>query len=256
MISTETINKGLYKSLKELGCTEHEIKLYALSLKLGPSTIAKLAENLGISRPNVYKVIAGLEKKGLAEFSQKKNKTFTVNSPTVITDLIRQKKENLSSLDFEVTQLMPELLAQYRQGELPTSIRVLEGQEMFEKAFDSVLDEAKNEMQFFGSVKDFIGFISWGKEKDWIRRRVKKNLKMQSLLLPGEEAEELKKTDKKELRETRIITGITPFVTSFLLFGNKVIIWQPKAPLAILITDEYIARMLEGIFNVLWSNSK
>jgi hypothetical protein len=44
-------------------------------------------------------------------------------------------------------------------------------------------------------------------------------------------------------------------VTSFQLFANKVIIWQPKAPVAILIEDQYVIAMLKSIFDKLWEVS-
>jgi hypothetical protein len=74
--------------------------------------------------------------------------------------------------------------------------------------------------------------------------------------LPGSDAETLRANDAQELRETRIVSGATPFATSFQLFANKVLIWQPKAPLAVLIEDEFIVQMLRSIFYVLWNKSK
>lgn len=258
MLSQAEIKQVLYNSLKELGLTEHEINLYVLSLSVGPVPIAKLAEQLGITRPNVYKVIEGLEEHELAHFSERKGyaKTFMVESPTVVTELVRKKREHLGQIDRNVTQAMPDLLALYRQGELPSSIRVIEDKEQFITLFDQIVDEAQGESQFCGSAHDFIGFISWAKEREWIARRIKKNVKIKALLLPSGDAETLKSTDSKELRETRILQGIVPFVTSFQLFANKVIIWQPKAPLAIVVADEYIVQMLKSLFNVLWETSK
>lgn len=58
------------------------------------------------------------------------------------------------------------------------------------------------------------------------------------------------------MRTTRFFHGKIPFVTGFMLYANKVIIWQPKAPLAVLIEDEYIVEMLRSIFETLWSGSK
>lgn len=66
--NTENKNKEIYTSLKELGLTALEINLYTISLELGPTSITELSKHLNISRPNVYKVIDGLHKKGLASF--------------------------------------------------------------------------------------------------------------------------------------------------------------------------------------------
>lgn len=254
MLSQIEIQQNLYKSLKELGLSEHEISLYTLSLSLGPVPITKLAEAMNIPRPNVYKLIEGLEQHKLANFQYQKHrkKTFMVESPTVIIDLIRKKREDLHSLDYQVTSLMPDLLALYRQGELPTSIKILENKQAFEKAFDDSLEETKDVSEFFGSTEDFITFISWEHEQNWIEKRVKKKLFIRVLSLPGKNAEILKSKDKQELRETRILKTDKPFNSSFQLYGNKVIIWQPNAPLAILIGDEYITKMLKSIFYMLW----
>jgi hypothetical protein len=43
--------------------------------------------------------------------------------------------------------------------------------------------------------------------------------------------------------------------TAFQLFGKKMILWQPEAPLAILIEDEYLISMFRTIFYSLWEIS-
>ena len=89
------VQKNLYISLAELGLHESESNLYITSLTLGPSTIASLAEHLVIPRPNVYKAIAGLEKHGLAKYSERKRytRTFVVEPPTVVLEKLRIKEK-------------------------------------------------------------------------------------------------------------------------------------------------------------------
>lgn len=251
------VKKSLYNSLKELGLTELEANLYVVSLSLEPTSIANIAKHLGISRPNVYKVIAGLEKHGLTKFADKNKFTrkFTVESPTIVLEKIRKKREEMSKLDHEIVSALPDLLTKFHQGESLTRIKVLQGKEQFLKVFDQSLEEEKREILFFGSPHDFIGFISWQAEKDWIRRRVKKNIFIKVLGQPSATVEELKTKDKEELRETRILKGAWPFITSFQVFANKVVIWQPKAPLAVLVEDQYIVEMMGSIFDLMWEQS-
>lgn len=257
MLSQSELKDILYTSLKELGLTEGEIGLYVLSLSLGPTTIAKLAEHLGIPRPNAYKLITGLERHGLAKFSERKRyaRTFMVEAPTVVTRLLQKKREAVADLGQKVLGAMPDLLALYRQGELPTNIRIFQGKEQYLKTFFTVIEEAKGESQFFGSAEDFIGFVSWDEEREFIKKRMKMGIRIQALLLPSKDAETLKAKDSEELRETRILKDAAPFSTIFQLFANKVIIWQPKAPLAVLIEDEYIVAMLRSMFDLLWKSS-
>lgn len=258
MISTSELKKNLYTSLAELGLTESEANLYMTSLALGPATIVTLAEHLDMPRPNVYKVIRGLETRGLAKFSERKRytRTFVVMPPTVILEKVRQKRESMAGLDQTLMTAMPDLLALYHQGETPTKIKVLEGKEQWLKIFFQVLDETKGPVSFFGSADAFIAMISWETEHEWIAKRKQKGIHINVLLTPGKDAETLKGADEQELRTTRLFTNANPFVTGFMLYANKVIIWQPKAPLAVLIEDEYIVQMLHSIFDVLWERSE
>jgi sugar-specific transcriptional regulator TrmB len=255
MISKTEVQQNLYTSLKELGLTESEANLYITSLALGPSTIASLAEHLSIPRPNVYKIIAGLEGYGLAKFSERKKyaHTFVVEPPTVVLEKLREKREAVAGLDHALVGAMPDLLAMYHQGETPTKIKVFEGRDQWLKIFFQVLDETSGPISFFGSADAFIELISWEKELEWIKERVKRGIHINVLLVPGEDADTLFETDKSQMRTTRFFKGKPPFVTGFMLYANKVIIWQPKAPLVMMIEDEYIVAMLRSIFNELWN---
>lgn len=257
MLSQIEIKQILYTSLLELGLKEQEIELYALSLAIGPTSIGNLASQLGINRPNIYKVIIELEKKGLAKFSERKKytRTFMVESPTLVRDLLKQKKENLTSNEVKLFNALPDLLALYHQGELPTSVKIIEGEDQFLKVFFQSLDEAQKQIEFFGSAKDFIRFISWGEERRWIQTRVRKNIFIRTLIFDDPDALILISKDKDELRETRLFQNITEFNTSYLVYGHKVIIWQPQAPLGILIEDQYIVKMFLSIFNGFWDIS-
>lgn len=258
MISQSEVRESLYTSLKELGLTESESNLYITSLSLGPTTIAALAESLAIPRPNVYKVIAELERHGLARFSDKKRfaRTFVVEPPTTVLEQLRIKREAMGTLDQTLVGAMPDLLALYRQGEAPSKIRIFNGEKEWLKIFFQVLDEAKNSIDYFGSADAFINLVTWEKERQWITERVKKNISMRTLLTPGQDATILQSTDAKDMRTTKIFQGAMPFVTGFMLYANKVIIWQPKAPLVMLIEDEYIVQMLRSIFTSLWSQTE
>ena len=254
----KALNQNLYTSLKQLGLNDQEANLYMLSLKYGPSPIASLAGYLGISRPNVYKLIKGLEEKGLAKFStrEKHARNFIVEPPTVVLQKMREMQENLSLLNKDLTLDLPELLAGYHQGESDTKIKIYKGREQYVKLFDKSIEEESKEILFCGSSKDFIDFVSWETELSWIKRRVKKNISIKVLTFASDTASELTKDDTEEKRETRIIKNMDRFESSFMIFANKVVIWQPKAPLALLIEDQFITKMMKSVFEAEWKNAK
>jgi HTH-type transcriptional regulator, sugar sensing transcriptional regulator len=254
MMDKKEVKQNLYSSLKELGLTEIESNFYITSLSLGPTTISDLAKHLNMSRPNLYKVIAGLEQHGLARFSERKKykRTFVVESPTVVLEKIRKKRESVAGLDQTLVGSMPDLLALYRQGASDTKIKIFEGEEQWMKLFFDVLDETNETISFFGSADAFIEMISWETEKKWIKKRIQKGIHLNALLIQGKDAQTLKEKDEEGMRTTRFFKGEIPFVTGFMVYANKVIIWQPKAPLAVLIEDQYIVQMLKSVFQTLW----
>lgn len=246
----------IYTSLKELGLTDHEANLYSISLKLGPSSIVTLAESLQISRPNVYKVIKSLEDHGLAKFSDKEkfSRDFMVEPPTVLLDKIRDKKRNLAEIDQNLTLNLPELLAMYHQGNSDSKIKIYKGKSDYINIFRQSLEEENKEILFFGSSKDFIQFISWDVENKWIEDRVKKGIYIKVLSVPSDFSDKLVKNDEKELRKTKILET-RDFSSSFMLFGDKIVFWQPKAPLAIMIQDQFIYEMMKVMFEKAWEQA-
>lgn len=256
-LSQPAVKQELSQALYELGLTEHECDLYILSLTLGPMNIASLAVQLGISRPNVYKVVAGLERRGLARHvpRQTQRQSFMVEPPTKVTKLLRQKRERMTHMDASITQSMPELLGLYQQGHLPTSIKILDGKEAFLETFFSILDEEREETQFLGSADEFVRFVTWAEERQWIQKRMQRGIRVKCLLTPGPDAHLLHKDETETLREVRILTHLDPFVSSFQIYANKVILWQPRAPIGILLEDQYIVAMLRSIFFALWKAS-
>lgn len=253
----EDMKKNLYNSLKELGLNEAEINLYVVSLTVGPISISEIAKHLGISRPNVYKIIAELEKHGLTQFKQQNKyaRKFSVQSPIVVLEKLREKKERMQQLDHGLVSSLPDLLTLFHQSESNTKIKVIQGKEQYLKAFNGILEEENKIVEYFGSAEDFVNFVSQKTEANWIKKRMRKGIVIKSLLLPSQTATDFAADDAKEMRETKVLKGAWPFSSSFQLFSNKVIIWQPKAPIAVLIEDKFIVEMLKSIFYKLWEVS-
>ncbi len=256
MLSQTQLQASLDPALDELGLTAYEKKLYLLSISLGPKPISAFAQYLGISRPNVYKVILGLEKRGLAVFSDRASRTkkFVVESPHVLIKRLKEKRERMEQLDGNLLGILPDLLALYQQGDKATSLKVFDAKKAWVDLFFEVLTETNDEYLFFGNVEKFLAFAP-SIQAQWVKERVGRGIKGKLLTLPSAAAKAKSVQDKEELRETRVLASMQSFESSFLIFGKKVIIWQPKAPLAILIEDAPIVQMLRSIFDGFWEQS-
>lgn len=259
MFTQIDIKDNLSNLLGEIGLTEQETNLYTTSLSLGPTSIADLAKHLNIPRPNIYKLIAGLEKHGLAFFSDRKRmrRTFMVEPPTTVMQKLREKREVLTKFDSQLTNLMPDLLAIYHQGETPTKIKIINNEDQYNRILFQIFDEVQGDLLYFGSVDDFSKCVSKKTFDQLTKIRVDKEIKLKALFLNSDLAISLQQTGVKELRTTKILpTNTTPFGCSFQLSDNKAILWQPNAPLAIFIEDQYIVQMLKSMFQIIWDGIK
>ncbi len=256
-MQVEEFQKGLYRALKALNISSRAIDLYILVLQIGQVSVTELSNKLDMARPNVYKIITELHREGLIiESKNSKISGPMVVPPSVLLKKVRKKEQKYAEIGNNVSKQLPELLSIYAQGSAPSKIKIFEGREQYIKAFDLIFEETISPMRFFGSAEDFVVFTQWQGYNKLVKKRVKKNIKLQSLLLESKTAQDMKRKAREELREVRILKDMNPFETSFQLFAKKVLFWQPHTPLAILIEDEYIAQMIQSIFEKLWKESK
>lgn len=251
------MSQNIYKSLHELGLSESEIRLYTTSLNLGPTTVSQLASKMGISRPNIYKIIAGLEKHDLVKTDKASySRSFMVESPSVILEKLRRKQQEIGKLGHELSTLLPHLLSHYKQSSLSTKIKILKGKEQYIRTFRKILEDDGKVIDFFGSAKHFIDFLSRNVEREFVKQRLEKRMMCRVLLLPVDEADFDLERDKNEMREVRFFEGQEKFITSFVIHGQRAIIWQPESALSVIIEDDLIVQMFRSMFYGLWENSR
>jgi hypothetical protein len=166
---------------------------------------------------------------------------------------VRIKKDQLEHQNQLLVQKMPDLLALYQQGELPTSIRIYQGETDYYKLFFQMLEEAQGEILSFGAGSEYVKSFPTLETTRWSKERLTKKIWLKTLALPSDSFQPLR--DHEDYRETRIISTLSPFITSFQIFGNKAAVWQPEAKLALLIEDTFITQMLKSVFELLWSQS-
>ncbi len=259
MLEQPDIKQKLGPLLRELGLKENEIDLYTYALALGPVAIPVLAECLGISPPNVYKLIAGLEAHGLTQFSKRKRygRLFVVESPDVLRTKLDHKRREIGEMAHLFQESLPDLLANYYQGSAPMKIRVLEPGPQVVDAFRRVFDDAKKEVLFCGSIDHFVELM--GEEEAYfksVEERISRGVKIKGLVFPGKYADWMMARPPSDGRETRILKTANPFITSFQSSTRTALIMQPKVPMVLLIEDQFIVEMFRSIFLMLWERAR
>lgn len=256
-LSTVSTFEPMYASLRELGLTENEQRLYVASIARGPLSISKIAEILGLPRPNLYKIIGGLIEKGLVDPRSRTRyaKTFSVLPPQVISVLIKKKRDEQSSLDRSFIEKLPSYMSAFRQGDAPFKVKVLAGRRDFEDLYDQMYEEADDVIRFCGSLRSFGKAFGHSAIDENVKRRLRKNILGKALVLSSDRKYFSDEKHRADRREVRYLDGFGDFTPAFHVFSNKLVFWQPIVPMAVMIEDAYLVKMMGSLFDGMWERA-
>lgn len=248
------MTNDLNRALLELGLSASECEFYLISLAFGPLTIPVIAKKLGLQRPYIYTLIRTLREKGLAPLTKGYQRTFIVESPTVVLELLRKKRQTLELLTTSVAAEMPTFLASYRQGGARTQVLFYEGKEKFLELYNRILVEEEKETLYFGEAANFFQLLGQESVSGWVQQRIQKKITIRTLMPDGVAAQSIP-SDASVLRETRVIDSrlTKELPASFQIFGKSVIFWQSITPVAVVLQDEYLAKLMRTTFELIWS---
>ena len=98
------------KTIKKIGLSDKEAKIYIACLKLGPSPVRKIADESGINRGTVYDILKALIELGLISYyHQDKHQYFIAEDPAKLTEVIDQKQSQLEKMRGELGEVIPQL---------------------------------------------------------------------------------------------------------------------------------------------------
>ena len=91
------------ESLRKIGLSEGEIKVYTKLLDHGLSPMNKIHEMTGIERRNIYDILNKLIERGLVTYIlENKKRFFQVSSPNKIIGYVEEKKQVLDSISEDI----------------------------------------------------------------------------------------------------------------------------------------------------------
>lgn len=143
-------------TLKQIGLSEGEIKVYEALLSLGECTKTSLAKKSGISPSNIYDVTNRLVEKGLISRLEKNGVShFSPASPAHLKLFLGQKKKMIEEEENIVDKILPTLLAEFQKVRETVNVEVFQGWNGMNTVFQDLLDECDkgDENYIFGASK-------------------------------------------------------------------------------------------------------
>lgn len=240
-----------------LGVNEFDFRLYQLLVSKGPSSVVSLSRALKVERPTIYAALQRLGGQGLLTQTKPPfSRHVQAEPPSRLLALVEERKTLLEQERQRLEKSMPEMLATFAAKTQQSDFRLFEGREQFLLVFEEALREARDEILYFGDGATFVDYVGLDYEKQWIKKRVKKEIKMRILVFRHTLMTRMLQEDKEEMRQTRFMSMADSFDSSYMVYGNKTLIWNPIAERAIVLEDSIVTAMFRQIFEASWKNAK
>ncbi|MBT4121550.1 TrmB family transcriptional regulator [bacterium] len=233
--------------LKKFGLNDKEIKIYLTLLKLGPTSVRKIAEKSGINRGTSYDVLKNLRTLGLVTYYHKATKQFFVaEDPHKLLEATDSKIGNLNEVKKKLNKIIPELKSLHDSADNKPVVKYYEGLSGVRTILQDVLESTNKEYFVFSSTS--ISPYLYKAFPSFTKQRIKKNIKVKVISI-GAGGELAKLSERKWLSKKE---G-TP--TYILIYSNKVAmisINQDNKPLGLITEDKSLYHTQLQLFNYIW----
>ena len=239
---------NLSDQLTQFGLNEKQAIIYLALLELGASSAINLAKKTGTLRTTVYDVLIELEKKGLLSQTKKgKKRFFLAEDPENLGRILEEKKEKLKSL-------MPALKGLLNTSGTKPVIRYYEGQNGIKEVYRDTL---KYEGELVAYVtENIIAKLGQDFADEYKIKRVKSKITARVIGPDTPEIVEYKKTDQKDLKETRLVDKDEfSFSIEMNIYGNKLAFMSFSESLGLIIESNEIAKSMRFLFELAWKGA-
>lgn len=254
----------MIESLKKIGLSENEARVYVALLELGSGTAQQIAQKASVNRPTTYVQLETLMKIGLVssfekESAQKNGTTktlFRIEDPNYLKKVIETERRTLSAKENELKLALPDLERLFVGAGSRPRVRFFEGTEGLKTIQDEFLRTSDKLVESAASLDDVIRIFPTHPE-DYTPRRVKRGIHSK-LIYTTSRGPILKDTDKEMLRESRYVPLEHFKLTSDMaIYGDNVALSAlSKHPFGIIIESKEIATSMRALFYLAWDQAK
>lgn len=238
-------------TLKKLGLSDKEIAIYLSCLKLGPSSVRRIAETSEINRGTAYDILKSLISLGLVSYYHKdKNQYFIAEDPKKLNDVIINRQQQLEEVKTEVSGVIPQLKSIYDNAESKPVAKFYEGPQgiktILQDVIGSCVESGRKEYYAYSSstIKEFL-YQAYPK---FSKDRIKSGIKVKVISIgPGGET--------RGLDERKWLTKKESAPTYTLIYAGKtamISVDSNKNPIGVIIEDNNIYQTQKITFDFIW----
>ncbi|RMD65662.1 hypothetical protein D6817_05645 [Candidatus Pacearchaeota archaeon] len=245
------------KYLSEIGLNNNEAKVIEALILHKELTSSQLQEETELTKSTLFRVLSELKRKGIIahDFKQRHN-TYRLSQPQALVRLVSRKRREFRRMELELEELLHNIQSEHAKQS--ATVEVYYGTEQAIALTERSL-LAKNKLIYdFGNLDALWELI--GKSFDeniYIKERMERKIFLKMLTYDTPAAHHLKKNDKTQLREVKIMTHITPIDAYWKVYDDTVTIYSNiKEKFVINVRSETLAQLFRHMFEVMWESAQ
>lgn len=248
--------------LKKLGFSDKSAQIYLALLRLGPSSVRSLAEDIGFNRGTTYDILKWLRDQSLVTFYKYETKQqFVAEPPEKLLTLLREQQEELSRTNLELNLFVSELNALRHSGEVKSVARYYGADELF-KILEDVLNstEARDEKIYRVYSTEGIRTYLYKDFRTFSDVRVARGISVRAIAVG--DGGELRGLDERKwltANDNTYVDGIdlhSSSPTYIIIYPGKtayVSLDHRSVPMGVVIENDGVSFIQEVIFDRLWN---
>ena len=251
--------------LENLGLTPNESNIYQYLLSTQASLSAhEITLALSLDKVSTYRALKSLEQQNLITVTgEKRTQRYQLNSTKELFNKYENQVQELSSLRSQLDELITHATSEQHDFYLKNKIQIYKGKEGYRLWNYERLKNGTKTIKEFGS-DNFIRKIFDTEDElfvymnKYIQDRVSNKISMQSLVTPTANDWIFNRSDKKLLKEFKILETNDEVEAYMSIFGNRFGFYtkQGNEYLGVIIDDLFLASMMTTLFNALWVQGK
>jgi len=239
------------KVIENFNLGEKEAKVYLANLSLGRSRVSEIAKKAQLNRITTYEILKRFKQKGIATSVTYNNITYF---QTVSPERIIEKMERQVALSKE---LLPQLLSLKDQSKTRPNLEYYEGKEGVKAIYEDTLSSKDKIIYNIAHPTNLTNFIDNDFLQNYIKKRVRKKIKVKVLIPEDEAKQKYTKEVKTALREVKIFNNIRyPVPNEIMIYDNKIALLSFSSKIGVVMEDPEIVQSLKSIWQVLWDSAK
>lgn len=232
--------------LRKLGLDEKEIKVYLVLLKVGNVTASRISKESDIDRATCYRYLDSLINKGMVSYAIENGvKFFGAAHPDKIL-------KDLKERTLEYKKILPGLVEMMVSPKEETGVELYKGKEGIKTVLREILRTKQDHLVLGdeGHAEEILPVFYEQFINECRRSRIRERV-----LCSVEVYDKIKKFEYK-YSKTRSLSQDLVLPTTTLIFGDKIALFDWKAPNVVVISSKNLADTYRNYFGILWKIGK